>query len=101
MWLPRPQFTLRRMMVTVAVISLMLGAETARRRWRYLSGSAGFARQARDLRRYARQSRAQGDHKMADSYEPEAKYLDQLSREYRQAANAPWGPPPANELLPD
>jgi hypothetical protein len=101
MKLPRLRFTVRRLMVAVAVISLMLGAETARRRWYYLKGEAGFARQARNFKRYASQSRARGEHHLAEIHEAEANRMDRLSREYRRAANTPWSPPPENELLPD
>src|SRR5262245_1390377 len=101
MGLPRVRFTVRQVMVVVAVISLVLGAETARRRWYYLHCSAGFARQARDFRRYARQDRDRGEHRFVASYEAEANQKDRLNREYRQAADNPWGLRPANELLPD
>ena len=33
MWRPRVRFTVRRMMIAVAIVGLGLGGETARKRW--------------------------------------------------------------------
>ncbi len=40
MRLPRPRFTVRRMMIAVAVVALLVGSEMTRRRWAYFRAIA-------------------------------------------------------------
>jgi hypothetical protein len=101
MGLRHVRFTVRRLMLVVAVVALILGVETARRRWYYLREAAGLTRQAGKFRRYAREFGDRCQREMALIHESEANRMDQVSREYRRAADHPWGSPPENELLPD
>ena len=93
MRLTRPRFTVRRMMVLVAVISLILGGEVKRRQW------AVWSEHSREKSRF-HQSKAAGARGICiDAFttppgfvtdEVSAQYHDRMAQKWGEAARRPW-----------
>jgi hypothetical protein len=84
MRLPRPRFTVRRLMAAVAVVGLMLGSST----W--------LGRRAASFREAAISHRAQAQH-AGGSLSPITgklwgRYNEAMADKYEQAARHPWLP---------
>ena len=102
--MPRARFTIRRMMVAVAIVALLLGGDVLRRkRSGYLARADAEA--ARELESRAKvkvyegaietsaaPSVAEGYRHRVEMYRDEANHHGRLRRKYARAARYPWLP---------
>jgi hypothetical protein len=95
MRLPRLRFTVRRMMVAVAVVAFLFGAEATRRRWESLAST--YRTKAVSFEHRALVSRHSRDHEAVLENDPEQRKLKRiedhyvaLARKYQYAAHYPW-----------
>ena len=96
MWRPRVRFTVRRMMIAVAIDSGSdSAAEATRKRWFYLDQARHYAREGRRHRELAQQRTAEGQFNLATTEGLVADWAEHLSDNYRKAAIRPWAQPPS------
>ena len=94
MRMPRPKFTVRRLMIGVAIIALGFGLETARKQLFYLGQARHFASVGDRHDEFARDALARGDAESAEDERKYAGFFRDLSNRYRLAASEPWKNPP-------
>jgi hypothetical protein len=100
MKLPRPRFTLRRLMVAVAVAACLLGLEATRRRWDdastgYRLLAEAYLQKARDASEKATRIAIALRSDEAPEIAREQRLADRwgaLMRKYSRAADRPWLP---------
>lgn len=90
MRLPRPRFTVRRMMLAVALLAVLLGADKLRQQ------SAQYRERAEECAIYETDSRGvlmdEGDPDRRVFLAREAEYYSRLKAKYERAARYPWLP---------
>jgi hypothetical protein len=93
MRLTRPRFTVRRLMVLVAVISLILGGEVKRKQWAF------WSEHCREKGRFHEAKAAGARGICIDAFnnpptlatdEVSARYHDQMAQKWEVAARRPW-----------
>ena len=113
MRVPRVRFTVRQIMVAVAVVSLALCGENYRRKRATEKRRESYETRARIYRSYASQFRDSYEKRTSDvfslCYGPEfaatpalrlkwAQYYESLVGKYEHAASRPWDPVPPDPL---